>query len=61
MHPDLRKINVRLAIAHVLDKDVIIDIHDGYAIKSDSPVWRSQSDYWYTPFAIHTLLQKNNN
>ncbi|MCE7733858.1 MAG: hypothetical protein GPJ54_03200 [Candidatus Heimdallarchaeota archaeon] len=32
LHDQLRKLNVRLAIAHVLDRDKLVNIHDGFGI-----------------------------
>ncbi|MCE7733860.1 MAG: hypothetical protein GPJ54_03210 [Candidatus Heimdallarchaeota archaeon] len=31
LHEDLKKINVRLAITHALDREMLINIHDGFA------------------------------
>jgi ABC-type transport system substrate-binding protein len=52
LNPHLRKINVRLAIAHAIDKQQLIKIHDGFAREVDSPVWLSSGEYWYTPFPV---------
>jgi hypothetical protein len=46
LHPDLKKYKVRAAIAHVLDKDEILKIHDGFAEVHHSVVWAFQGK-WY--------------
>lgn len=46
LHPDLKKYKVRAAISHVLDKDEIIKIHDGFAEIHHSVVWAFQGK-WY--------------
>jgi ABC-type transport system substrate-binding protein len=51
LHPHLKKLEVRLAIAHALDKTKLIKIHDGFAQRVDSPVWKFQGS-WYKPFPL---------
>jgi hypothetical protein len=52
LHPDLKKINVRRAIAHALDKEQLLAIHDGFGVIQNSPVWHSQDPRYYTDFGL---------
>jgi hypothetical protein len=51
LHPHIKKLDVRLAIAHAINKDSLIKIHDGFAQVADSPVWR-YSQAWYKGFPV---------
>ncbi len=58
LHDDLKKFNVRLAIAHVLDKDEFVNIHDGFAKPHHSIVW-PRDDWWYVPHYIEYDYDKS--
>jgi ABC-type transport system substrate-binding protein len=51
LNPDLKKINVRLAIAHAIDKDELVKIHDGFAKPHHSVVWPKLTN-WVVPHEI---------
>jgi hypothetical protein len=56
-HPDLKKFNVRLAIAHALDKDLLSEVHDGLAVRHDSIVWRPNGYYYDDSYGINYNLE----
>lgn len=45
LHPHLRKINVRKAIAHAIDTQVFIDFYRGNAVKANSSNYGQQKTY----------------
>ena len=51
LNEDLKKINVRLAIAHAIDKDELVKIHDGFAKPHHSVVWPKLTN-WIVPAEI---------
>ncbi len=52
LNPDLKKFNVRLAIAHALDKQLMTEISDGLAVPHDSVVWMNSGFYYDDSFGI---------
>lgn len=51
LNENLKKINVRLAIAHAIDKDELVKIHDGFAKPHHSVVWPKLTS-WIVPHEI---------
>lgn len=55
LHEHLRKFNVRNAIAHALDMNVIIDFYHGNAVKANSPDFGHQrtNEAWGIPYDLN--------
>ncbi len=52
LNENLKKLNVRLAIAHAIDKDELVKIHDGFAKPHHSVVW-PRLTWWNVPYEIN--------
>ena len=53
LNENLKKINVRTAIAHAIDKNEIVKFNDNFAISHDSIAWRFQTSYYDDSFALN--------